>query len=128
MRYSISKTIALLILGFVPFLGSAQISVAAEKDANDNVVFSTEGTPLLNGEMDGDRGAFGINTNTLTSEQTLAATSAGNSLNVYGNQTNGNIGVGDNFRSGFGSYVMNTGNNTAISSAVTVNVQILPSP
>ncbi len=125
MRYSYLKTLALLILGLT-VTGAAPAAFAVETEADDTVVFSMKDEkPLSLKDMEEDRGAFGINT--LTSEQTLASTSAGNALNVGGDLVNGKISVGDNF-GGFGSYVMNTGNNTAINSAVTVNIQMMPSP
>ena len=126
MRYSDMKTLALLVIGLAAFLSSAQVSMAADAENEDTVVFAPNDEKLLTvSDMRSDRGAFGINT--VTSEQTLASTAAGNSLNVAGDLTNGKISIGENF-GGFGSYVMNTGNNTAINSAVTVNIQMMPSP
>lgn len=126
MRFSNVKTLALLVFGCITFLSSAHVSLAAEAENDDTVVFTLKDEkPLTMGDMRTDRGAFGVNT--VTSEQTLASSAAGNSVNVAGDLTNGTISLGDNF-SGFGSYVMNTGNNTAINSAVTVNIQMMPSP
>ncbi|MDD5586458.1 MAG: hypothetical protein PHY92_05825 [Alphaproteobacteria bacterium] len=125
MRYSIAKTMALLILGFVSLAGSAGASFAAEDVlASDSVFESADESSMSVTEMDVNRGTFGINA--LTSEQALAAETTGNALIVGGNMTNGTIAIGDNV-GGFGSYVMNTGNNSTINSAVAVNVQLAPS-
>jgi len=124
MRYPIVKTLALLVLGSALTAGSAGIAMSAENDDNDTVDFSAANEiSLSSGEMKDNRGAFGISN--LESEQALAAETTGNSLNVGGNLTNGTISLGDNL-SAFGSYVMNTGNNSTINSAVAVNVQLAP--
>lgn len=123
MRYSITKTLALLILG-AAFLAGFSPALQAAEDSGDSVLFSTdEGSSLSGIEMEDNRGAFGINT--LTADQDLAASTSGNSLNVGGNLANGQIALGDNM-SGFGSYVMNTGNNSTINSAVALTVQLAP--
>jgi hypothetical protein len=121
------KTLALLILGSVFVLADARQALAAgAPETEDKIVFSLSGDDSLSlQEMDGARGTAGVNT--LTSSQTLAASTTGNSLNVGGNLTNGDIAIGDNL-GGFGSYVMNTGNNSTINSAVSLNIQIMPTP
>jgi hypothetical protein len=125
MRYSIAKTLALLMLSAVSLAGSVPASLAADDQRDDNIVLfaAEDGASLSSSEMATDRGAFGVTT--LESDQTLAASTSGNSLNVGGNMTNGTIAFGDNM-GGFGSYVMNTGNNSTINSAVAVNVQLAP--
>lgn len=62
----------------------------------------------------------------ITSTQTLNSTATGNTVSVTGDFSTGNVSIGDNFGTGMGSYVMNTGANTAINSAMTVNVEIYP--
>jgi len=122
MRYPVVKTLALLLLGSALTAGIAGFALAA--DNGDDVVFSgPDEISLSSGEMKDNRGAFGISN--LESDQALAAETTGNTLNVGGNLTNGTINLGDNL-SAFGSYVMNTGNNSAINSAVAVNVQLAP--
>lgn len=120
------KTFAFLVLsGFSVFTGGFLPSAVADDEIGNEQVYFSEGEDFLSVEdMDTNRGMFGITEQ--TSEQTLSAATTGNSLNVGGNLTNGNIFVGDNVR-GFGSYVMNTGNNSTINSAVSVNVQFAPS-
>ncbi|NCC03333.1 MAG: hypothetical protein EOM37_04710 [Proteobacteria bacterium] len=123
------KMLKLLIVGAVVFLSSATAGWAAETPAvpdTDEVVLTAFGDELLSqDEMGKDRGAAAINT--LSSSQSLSSATTGNSLNVGGNLSNGAINVGENF-GGFGSYVMNTGNNSTVNSAVSFNVQVLPSP
>ncbi len=122
MRYPVVKTLALLLLGSALTVGIAGFALAA--DNGDDVVFSElDEVSLSSGEMKNNRGAFGISN--LESDQALAAETTGNTLNVGGNLTNGTITLGDNL-SAFGSYVMNTGNNSTINSAVAVNVQLAP--
>jgi len=122
MRYPLVKTLALLLLGSALTVGIAGFALAA--DNGDEVVFSElDEVSLSSGEMKNNRGAFGISN--LESDQALAAETTGNTLNVGGNLTNGTITLGDNL-SAFGSYVMNTGNNSTINSAVAVNVQLAP--
>jgi len=124
MRYSLLKTMALFVMGSATLGGSISPCLAAEIDTGDNVAISSVETSVLSySEMSDNRGTFGITTQ--ESEQELAAETSGNTLNVGGNLTNGNISLGDNI-SGFGSYVMNTGNNSTINSAVSVNVQFAP--
>jgi len=127
MRCSITNTLALLILCFLTLTGDPSSAMAKDADAEDSVVISSQDDVLLSrDDMKIKRGTFGI-TNALSSEQMLETVAEGNALNVGGDLTNGNINFGDNF-GGFGSYVMNTGNNSAISSAVTVNVQMMSGP
>lgn len=121
--HRIASVLALASLtGAIPAF--ANRAIAAETTANDQVILSN-GTQLLAvQEMSNERGAAGGGM--IISNQTLQATESG-ALNVSGNLTNGSINVGSNFGgSGFGSYVFNTGNNTAINSAVAVNVQMTP--
>lgn len=127
MRNAITKTLALLmVLSGYMAAGHSLAAQASAKNAGDEPVFlSPDGGLLSNNELAGTRGAAAINT--LTSTQTLAASTSGNTLDVGGDLTNGEILIGQNF-GGFGSYVMNTGNNSTINSAVSLNIQIMPSP
>jgi hypothetical protein len=126
MRYSIVKTIALLAAGFALLGGASHACLANDGNLADDIVLSSDDEIALSGnDMEFNRGAFDINT--LTSDQSLAAETTGNTLNVQGNLTNGNIYMGDHF-GGLGSYVMNTGNNSSISSAVSVNIQMMTGP
>jgi len=124
MICSLPRTLAMLALAMTLIADGAGMAIAADEDMDDAVIFSSAEEASLSGwEMESNRGAFGITEQ--TSEQTLSAATTGNSLNVGGSLSNGNISLGDNI-SGFGSYVMNTGNNSTINSAVSVNVQLAP--
>ena len=124
MICSLPGTLATLALAMTLIADGAGMAIAADEDMDDAVIFSSAEEASLSGwEMEFNRGAFRITEQ--TSEQTLSAATTGNSLNVGGNLSNGNISLGDNI-SGFGSYVMNTGNNSTINSAVSVNVQLAP--
>lgn len=72
-------------------------------------------------EMGSARAGFVQNTNNVTSNQTLNSSSSGNSVNVTGDLINGSIAA-EFGGSGFGSYVMNTGNNAVINSGVSLSV------
>ncbi len=126
MRMTYIKPIALLTLVPILLIGMASYSKATE--TNNSLIIVNEGNSvaLSQKQMQSNRGASGIILNSLTSTQKLSATSSGNSLNVGGNLTNGDIVMGNDF-GGIGSFVMNTGNNSTINSAVSLNVQILPS-
>ena len=132
MCSSLKKFLALstMVFALVAF-GSSSSFAAPVSDGdellNDNVVISNAQEILTTNEMVENRGAAGSVENTITSAQTLAASTSGNSLNVGGDMTNGDINIGNNL-GGFGSYVMNTGNNSTINSAVSFNVQIMSSP
>ena len=116
----------LLALISVCFLTLTMPAAAATGGADKITLTAKSEVQLTNAEMEGNRGAAGVTINSLASTQTLAASSFGNSFTVGGDVTNGNVYLGDNF-SGMGSYVMNTGNNSTINSAVSMNIQILPS-
>ncbi|MDD3370335.1 MAG: hypothetical protein PHE27_00770 [Alphaproteobacteria bacterium] len=93
--------------------------------AEDDIAFFEPGEVLSEAAMNDSRAAQGttIDITTVTSNQTLESTSTGNSVFVNGNMTNGTINVGSNFGgNGFGSYVMNTGNNAVINSGVSLSV------
>jgi hypothetical protein len=93
----------------------------------DDLVTIVDGEVAMNAvDMESNRGTSGVS-NSMTSNQTLESATTGNSLNVGGNMTNGNVSIGENF-GGFGSYVMNTGNNSSVNSAVNFNVQIMTTP
>lgn len=130
MCFSLKKMSALSIMVCALLVFGTNDSVAgtaqnSDEAANDKVLISNAEELLLStNEMGESRGTAGT-INTITSAQTLASTTAGNSMNVGGDMTNGDISLGDNM-GGFGSYVMNTGNNSTINSAVSVNVQIMP--
>lgn len=96
---------------------------AYASDADE--ILLVDDASLTTDDMDHSRGAAAENN--VVSNQTLSATATGNTVNVTGNLTTGNINIGDNFGgSGFGSYVNNTGNNTAINSAMSVTVNMAP--
>lgn len=131
MRYSFFKAFALLLLGSVLMTAAGSASVAAEAgqstNGDDSVLLSSLSMePLSGSEMEKNRGAAAV-INTLSSSQSLEAATSGNTLSVGGSLTNGDVSLGDNM-GGFGSYVMNTGNNSTINSAVSLSVQIMPSP
>ena len=120
---------AILFIATISYslVGIASQAHAAEAVVADEVVTFAEGeVALTTTEMDVNRGAAGVS-NSIATSQTLSAATSGNSLNVGGDLTNGNVSIGENF-GGFGSYVMNTGNNSTVNSAVNFNLQIMPSP
>lgn len=93
-----------------------RISIASANALNDEDMSENRG------------GSTTSNTNmiTVSSSQTMHASSAGNTVNAGGDMVNGHISVGDNFgASGIGSYVMNTGNNATINSGVSLSVLML---
>ncbi len=95
---------------------------AAAEQADDTVAVESSDA-ITESDMSQKRGAGG---NYVTSNQTLTSTSTGNVMNVSGDLTNGSVVVGNNFGgSGFGSYVMNTGNNATISSGVSLSVLMM---
>jgi len=124
MKYSIFKTVALLIVSAFPFVGMASVQAATASQA---VTAISDDTDIALSQVDMASTRGGMATESLISTQSLAATTSGNTLDVGGNLTNGDINVGNNFGS-IGSYVMNTGNNSTINSAVSLNIQIMPSP
>ncbi len=126
-------TLSLLFLLGLAYLAPAQAETliaanAQEIDqsltANDEIVVADmSDQALAENEMSDTRGAADL---TPLSNQMLAATTSGNSFSVAGDLTTGSINLGDALSGlGFGSFVMNTGNNTAINSAVALSVQIL---
>lgn len=130
LKEILTVVLAVCALGvFLPGFALAAEAPQTDDMAGDTVVFSNAQELTSTAEMTENRGAAGgtSQVNTITSAQTLAASTSGNSLSVGGNLTNGDIGIGDNL-GGFGSYVMNTGNNSTITSAVSFNVQIMSSP
>jgi hypothetical protein len=77
-------------------------------------------------DLEAHRGSGGTTTTTtVASNQSLSATSTGNVVNVTGDMTNGSIGNSTFGGSGFGSYVMNTGNNSTINSGVSLSVLMM---
>lgn len=128
MKTSIPKRLALLSLVTAFTLLVAGTAKATEANDDTIVILSAETEITLSqDEMGENRGASGLMFNTLSSTQELAASSSGNTITVAGNLRNGDITVGNDF-GGLGSYVMNTGNNSTINSAVSLNVQFLPAP
>ncbi|MDR3423790.1 MAG: hypothetical protein P4M13_01750 [Alphaproteobacteria bacterium] len=111
---------------FFFFFSSVPFAHAATVSNDDNIVIGSADA-LSETDMSADRGSGGtVNITTVTSTQTMNSTSTGNTLNVGGSLTNGSISVGSNFGgSGFGSYVMNTGNNAVINSGVSLSVLTL---
>jgi hypothetical protein len=64
-------------------------------------------------------------------EQQLKAVSSDNSVNAYGNVTNGPVNLSANAFSGFsglGNFVINTGNNNTLQGSMSVNITMTPSP
>ncbi len=112
-------------LFFVASLPVASASLAAPS-GDDTLVLTSVGA-LSTTDMDVNRGSGGTTTTvTVASNQTMDSTSTGNTLNVGGSLTNGPISIGNNFGgSGFGSYVMNTGNNSVINSGVSLSVLMM---
>jgi hypothetical protein len=111
----------LAVLASVPF---ARPALAAAHTNNDKVFIASEDI-LSEKDMGVKRGGT-VTTTTVTSNQTMNSTSTGNEMVVWGSLTNGQISVGDNFGgSGFGSYVMNTGNNSVINSGVSLSVLMM---
>lgn len=112
-------------LAAFPFLLSSGAVGAAVSD-RDEVVIDAEGL-LSAKDMETSSGqGSSLSIVTVTSSQTMNSTSTGNTLTVSGSLTNGAISVGENFGgSGFGSYVMNTGNNAVINSGVSLSVLTL---
>lgn len=111
------------------FAISAQARTVAPVNATtneDNLAVSSADS-LSDQDMTTNRGSGGTtNITTVTSDQTINATSSGNTLNVGGNLTNGSITIGNNFGgSGFGSYVLNSGNNSVINSGVSLSVLMM---
>ena len=101
---------------------------AHAETATDEVQLNASSAQLGDEAMSEKRGSGGgVTTNVnVVSDQTLNATSTGNTLSVNGNLTNGSIYTGNNFGgSGFGSYVMNTGNNTVINSGFSLSVNMM---
>lgn len=133
MRHIYQKRLVLpALLGGLLFL-TALAAPCLAADPEDEIVLNHEnGVQLLSPEdMTADRGAFGIeiNENTAISSQSLAATTSGNALTVGGDLANGHITIGNQFGgSGFGSYVMNTGNNSTLMAATSVTIQMTPGP
>lgn len=129
MRHSQIKTWCMLLIAssFIYLVEAGEaFAQPCEANCDDTIALDGEALNLMTtDEMEVNRGAAGDNS--LASTQSLAATTSGNSLFVGGNLTNGDIAIGDNL-GGFGSYVMNTGNNSTINTAVSVNVQFVSTP
>jgi len=98
--------------------------IMAQASASDDTVDFANEDVLDEDSLSDSRGSGGtINITTVTSNQTMESTSTGNTLIVGGSLTNGSINVGDNMGgSGFGSYVMNSGNNSVINSGVSLSI------
>jgi hypothetical protein len=114
---------------FTSLLATAPHTMAADVEAptaTEDTLTIGSNDALSDDDMAAHRGGTETNTINVTSQQTLNTTSSGNTVNVNGNLSNGAITVGSNFGgSGFGSYVMNSGNNATISSGVSVSVLML---
>ncbi len=109
----------------IPAEETFALAPAEEAFDDDVIILSMEEGRLTDSEMAISSGASGVTT--MDSSQSLVAVGSDNTLYVGGDLTNGNIYVGDTL-GGLGSYVMNTGNNSTINSAVSLNLQIVPSP
>jgi hypothetical protein len=112
----------LFVLASLPFAPAAMAG-----NPSDDFVSIPSSDLLKETELGSNRGEGStVTTITVMSNQTMESTSTGNTLNVSGNLTNGPIYVGDNFGgTGFGSYVMNTGNNSVINSGVSLSVLMM---
>ncbi len=115
--------IGVLFLGILFTLVPFKNVLAAQKTNEDTILIAPDALLPLS-DMDSKRGSGGIsNTIDVSSNQTLSSTSTGNTVNVGGNLTNGSITTnGSVSGSGFGSYVLNTGNNATINSGVSLSV------
>lgn len=128
MRTTFMQATRLFALGALFLLGGTSLVQAATNEAEDTIVLQADNKVILSqDDMNASRGGESINTTSLSSSQSLDATTSGNAINVGGDLTNGNIALGDNL-GGFGSYVMNTGNNSTINSAVSLNIQFVSTP
>lgn len=116
----------LLCAGIVPATVGIVPAQATEASGDELIIEEAgQAQQLTLDEMQNDRAAQGENN--VISTQSLAATTSGNTLNVAGNLMNGDIAMGDQFGgSGFGSYVMNTGNNSTLTAATAVTIQMGP--
>lgn len=126
MRTAIFKHLALMAVLSVLLPGSALSRDAASADSDDTFAVLSQQEVRLTVKDMLKRGEG--TTNEVNSSQVISASTNNNSLNVGGDLTNGDISVGDNFGSGWGSYVFNSGNNSTINSAVSINVQMTSSP
>lgn len=116
-----------LFLLWALFAGGVVAPCAAQaaEDRSDSVWEDGFRDALLTpADLSADRGAGGADY-TAVSTQSLAATTTGNALSVAGNLVNGTIALGNDFGgAGFGSYVMNTGNNSTLTAATSVTIQM----
>jgi len=98
-------------------------------DFGDEVILGSgnDVSELSQTDLSEDRGTHGEDS--VVSTQSLAATTSGNTLSVLGNLTNGAISIGDQLGgAGFGSYVMNTGNNSTLNAATSLTIQMTTAP
>ncbi|MGB9152668.1 MAG: hypothetical protein WCD70_06235 [Alphaproteobacteria bacterium] len=104
-------------------LSLASAAHAAEAPDDDRLVISSADA-LSSDDMETSRGSGGTNIS-VSASQTMNSTTSGNTLDVGGSLTNGNISSVTFSGSGFGSYVMNTGNNSTINSGVSLSVLMM---
>lgn len=104
---------------------AARADEPAVPAADDDSVTIAAAEPLNNDDLDVRGGAGNTSVTTVTASQTMSSTTSDNTLNVGGNLTNGSISSVNFGGSGFGSYVMNTGNNSTINSGVSLSVLMM---
>jgi len=116
--------VPVFLLTFTAISLFGQAAHAAQTQDNDNIIIAAN--YIISDEDMAVKRASGGTAITVSSNQVINSTSTGNSVNVRGNLTNGDISTGSNFGgSGFGSYVMNTGNNSTINSGVSLSILML---
>ncbi|MDD5585376.1 MAG: hypothetical protein PHY92_00275 [Alphaproteobacteria bacterium] len=121
-----NRPVLMLIAGGIFSFLTAFPATCPALETDQDIVTVEGGMALMPEAMAADRAAAG--TNSVVAAQTLTSTVSGSSLTIGGSLTNGAVSLGDNFGSGLGSYVMNTGNNSSLTSAVNVSIQTLPAP
>lgn len=125
MQNRIMIALALFIM-IILVCASTESFARLPQEKSEAMAAATEDEILLTvNEMDESRGA--ANSNSVVSTQSLGATTSGNTLSVGGSLHNGEISFA-NTGGSMGSYVMNTGNNSTINSAISLNVQITSAP
>lgn len=112
---------ALFMMFIFVFATPLSAARAAAKESEPSPLTAEDAIQLSPSEMDSSRGTS--NSNSIVSTQSLGATTSGNVVSVGGNLNNGEISFNSS-ASTLGSYVMNTGNNSTINSAISLNVQI----
>jgi len=110
---------------FALIILSTSSAAYADTPPDDDTIIISSAEPLSDADLDVRGGAGNTTITTVSASQTMNSTTSGNALNVGGNLTNGSISAVSFGGSGFGSYVMNTGNNSTINSGVSLSVLML---